>query len=73
MLLADDVGLGKTTVSALVAWVIACQDKRVRIYAPNEVLASCSGQRSSNATYACSGRSARAPTASPAREGVKAT
>jgi superfamily II DNA or RNA helicase len=38
VLLADDVGLGKTTVSALVAWVIACQDKRVRIYAPNEVL-----------------------------------
>jgi len=38
VLLADDVGLGKTTVAALVAWVVACQDKRVRIYAPNEVL-----------------------------------
>ena len=38
VLLADDVGLGKTTVSALVAWVVACQDKRVRIYAPNDVL-----------------------------------
>lgn len=38
VLLADDVGLGKTTVGALVAWVVACQDKRVRIYAPNEVL-----------------------------------
>jgi hypothetical protein len=38
VLLADDVGLGKTTVSALVAWIVACQDKRVRIYAPNEVL-----------------------------------
>ena len=38
VLLADDVGLGKTTVGVLVAWVIACQDKRVRIYAPNEVL-----------------------------------
>lgn len=38
MLLADDVGLGKTTVGALVAWVVACQDKRVRIYAPNKVL-----------------------------------
>src|SRR5690606_23984589 len=25
-------------VGALVAWVVACQDKRVRIYAPNEVL-----------------------------------
>lgn len=37
-LLADDVGLGKTTIAALVAWVVACQDKRVRIYAPNEVL-----------------------------------
>jgi superfamily II DNA or RNA helicase len=38
VLLADDAGLGKTTVGALVAWVVACQDKRVRIYAPNEVL-----------------------------------
>jgi ERCC4-related helicase len=38
VLLADDVGLGKTTVGALVAWVVACQNKRVRIYAPNEVL-----------------------------------
>lgn len=38
VLLADDVGLGKTTVGALVAWVVACQDKRVRIYAPNDVL-----------------------------------
>jgi hypothetical protein len=38
VLLADDVGLGKTTVGALVAWVVACQDKSVRIYAPNEVL-----------------------------------
>lgn len=38
VLLADDVGLGKTTVAALVAWTVACQDKRVRIYAPNEVL-----------------------------------
>lgn len=38
VLLADDVGLGKTTVGALVAWVVACQGKRVRIYAPNEVL-----------------------------------
>lgn len=38
VLLADDVGLGKTIVGALVAWVVACQDKRVRIYAPNDVL-----------------------------------
>lgn len=38
VLLADDVGLGKTTVGALVAWVVACQGKRVRIYAPNDVL-----------------------------------
>ncbi len=38
VLLADDVGLGKTTVGVLVAWVVACQDKRVRIYAPNDVL-----------------------------------
>lgn len=38
VLLADDVGLGKTTVGALVAWVVASQERRVRIYAPNEVL-----------------------------------
>lgn len=38
VLLADDVGLGKTTVGALVAWALACQGKRVRIYAPNAVL-----------------------------------
>jgi len=38
VLLADDVGLGKTTIGALVAWAFACQDKRVRIYAPNDVL-----------------------------------
>ena len=38
VLLADDVGLGKTTVGALVAWVMACQGMRVRIYAPNDVL-----------------------------------
>ena len=38
VLLADDVGLGKTTIGAVVAWVVACHHKRVRIYAPNEVL-----------------------------------
>ncbi len=38
VLLADDVGLGKTTVGALVAWAVACQGKRVRIYAPNKTL-----------------------------------
>lgn len=38
VLLADDVGFGKTTVGALVAWVFACQGKKVRIYAPNKVL-----------------------------------
>ena len=39
VLLADDVGLGKTTVGALVAWVFACHEKmRVRIYAPNKVM-----------------------------------
>jgi hypothetical protein len=38
VLLADDVGLGKTAVGAIVAWVVACQGKRVRIYAPNKVL-----------------------------------
>lgn len=41
VLLADDVGLGKTTVAALVAWVVAgaAGGGRVRILAPNEVMA----------------------------------
>jgi superfamily II DNA or RNA helicase len=41
ILLADDAGLGKTTVAALVAWVVASAgDKRgVRILAPNDVMA----------------------------------
>lgn len=39
ILLADDVGLGKTTVAALVAWVFAGVGKRVRILAPNDVMA----------------------------------
>lgn len=30
VLLADHVGLGKTTVGALVAWVVVCQGRRVR-------------------------------------------
>ena len=38
VLLADDVGLGKTTVGALVTWALASQGKRVRIYAPNKLL-----------------------------------
>lgn len=45
VLLADDVGLGKTTVGALSAWAVALQQNsdgkfcnRVRIYAPNEVM-----------------------------------
>lgn len=40
VLLADDVGLGKTTVAALVAWVFASagEKRRVRILAPNEVM-----------------------------------
>jgi ERCC4-related helicase len=40
ILLADDVGLGKTTVASLVAWVVASAgDKRVvRILAPNDVM-----------------------------------
>ena len=37
VLLADDVGLGKTTVAALVAWVVASTG-RVRILAPNRVM-----------------------------------
>lgn len=41
ILLADDVGLGKTTVAALVAWVVASAGVKrgVRILAPNEVMA----------------------------------
>jgi len=40
MLLADDVGLGKTTVAALVAWVVASAGVKrgVRILAPNDVM-----------------------------------
>ena len=41
VLLADDVGLGKTTVGALVAWVVARAGEgtgRVRILAPNETM-----------------------------------
>ena len=40
ILLADDVGLGKTTVAALVAWVFAAAGKQrnVRILAPNDVM-----------------------------------
>jgi hypothetical protein len=40
VLLADDVGLGKTTVAALVAWVVASAGQKggVRILAPNDVM-----------------------------------
>ena len=38
VLLADDVGLGKTTVAALCAFVFAGSEKRVRILAPNEMM-----------------------------------
>ena len=40
LLLADDVGLGKTTVAALVAWVVASagEKRNVRILAPNDVM-----------------------------------
>ncbi|OIN90580.1 MAG: hypothetical protein AUJ20_13910 [Comamonadaceae bacterium CG1_02_60_18] len=40
VLLADDVGLGKTTVAALVAWVFASagEKRSVRILAPNDVM-----------------------------------
>jgi ERCC4-related helicase len=40
ILLADDVGLGKTTVAALVAWIFAStgEKRRVRILAPNDVM-----------------------------------
>jgi hypothetical protein len=39
VLLADDVGLGKTTVAALCVLVFAGSEKRVRILAPNEMMA----------------------------------
>lgn len=39
LMLADDVGLGKTTVAALVAGVFAGRGKRVRILAPNPAMA----------------------------------
>lgn len=41
ILLADDVGLGKTTVAALVAWVVASAGSKrgIRILAPNDVMA----------------------------------
>lgn len=38
VLLADDVGLGKTTVAVLCALVFAGSGKRVRILAPNEMM-----------------------------------
>lgn len=40
LLLADDVGLGKTAVAALVAWVVASagEGRSVRILAPNDVM-----------------------------------
>ncbi|MBI1948578.1 MAG: DEAD/DEAH box helicase family protein [Deltaproteobacteria bacterium] len=40
VLLADDVGLGKTTVAALVAWVVAGAGERgnVRILVPNDAM-----------------------------------
>jgi len=40
VLLADDVGLGKTTVAALVAWVFASagETRSVRILVPNDVM-----------------------------------
>ena len=39
VLLADDVGLGKTTVAALVACVFAGRQRRVRVLAPSAVMA----------------------------------
>ena len=39
VLLADDVGLGKTTVAAFGALLFAGSAKRVRILAPNEMMA----------------------------------
>jgi ERCC4-related helicase len=40
LLLADDVGLGKTSIAALVAWIVASagDGRSVRILAPNDVM-----------------------------------
>jgi ERCC4-related helicase len=38
VLLADDVGLGKTTVAAIVAWIARGADLSVRVLAPNQVM-----------------------------------
>jgi len=38
VLLADDVGLGKTTIAALCALVFAGSNKKVRILAPNQMM-----------------------------------
>lgn len=38
VLLADDVGLGKTTVAALIATAFVARNKTVRVLAPNDVM-----------------------------------
>ncbi len=38
VLLADDVGLGKTTIGALIAWIVAGTGGCVRVLAPNDVM-----------------------------------
>ncbi len=38
VLLADDVGLGKTTIGALIAWIVAGSGGCVRVLAPNDVM-----------------------------------
>lgn len=38
VLLADDVGLGKTKIGALVAWAGALSNSKVRILAPNKTI-----------------------------------
>lgn len=38
VLLADDVGLGKTTIGALIAWIVAGTGGSVRVLAPNDVM-----------------------------------
>ncbi len=39
LLLADDVGLGKTAVAAIVGHIFACKGRRVVVLAPNELVA----------------------------------
>ena len=63
VLLADDVGLGKTTVGALVAWVVAARTNASESTRPTRCSGGA-GLKSSNDMSRCSSRSVRGTTAS---------